>query len=159
MAFGNPSAPASLTENFDSLYSTTWQLMRNEVIDNIFKATPLWWWMNDRKRVRRETGGRWIGIQLMYAKNTTVATLGPGGVVDITPQDPMTTAQFNWKWLAGSIVRLFSEDHQNAGQQQIMNLVRAKLKNLELSLIDKLESMGFGDGTGNGGLDMDGLAN
>src|SRR6266852_9836175 len=133
--------------------------MRDEVEDNVFGATPLWFWLSDRKRVRRETGGRWIGIQLMYAKNTTVKTLGPGGVVDITPQDPITTAKYDWKWLAGSVVRLFAEDHMNAGQNAIMNLVRAKLKNLELSKIDKLESMGFGDGTGNGGLDFDGLGN
>jgi hypothetical protein len=152
-------APASLTEQFDTLYSTTWQLMREEVVDNIFNATPFWFWLSSRRRVRRETGGRWIGVQLMYGKNTTVATLGPGGVVDITPQDPITTARFNWKWLAGSVIRLYSEDHMNAGQQQIMNLLQAKLKNLELSMIDKLESMGFGDGTGNGGLDFDGLGN
>jgi hypothetical protein len=153
------AAPVSLTEQFDTLYSTTWQLMREEVVDNIFKATPLYYWLSSKQRIRRETGGRWIGVQLMYAKNTTVATLGPGGVVDITPQDPMTTAKYDWRWLAGSVVRLFAEDHMNAGQKQIMNLVQAKLKNLELSLIDKLELMAFGDGTGNGGLDFDGIAN
>lgn len=153
------AAPASLTEQFDTLYSTTWQLLRQEVVDNIFNATPLWFWLSSKQRVRRETGGRWLGIQLMFAKNTTVKTLGPGGVIDISPQDPITSAKFDWKWLAGSVIRLFSEDHMNVGQQQIMNLVQAKFKNLELSLIDKLESMGFGDGTGNGGLDFDGLGN
>jgi hypothetical protein len=153
------AAPANLTEQFDTLYSTTWQLMREESVDNIFKATPLYYWLNSQKRVRRETGGRWIGVQLMYAKNTTVQTLGPGGVVDITPQDPLTTAKFDWKWLAGSVIRLFAEDRMNTGMQSIMNMVNTKLKNLELSMIDKQESMGFGDGTGNGGLDFDGLGN
>jgi hypothetical protein len=148
-----------LTEQFDTLYSTTWQLLRDEVVDNIFNATPFWFWISSRQRVRRETGGRWIGIQLMYGKNTTVKTLGPGGVVDITPNDPITTSKWDWKWLAGSVVRLFSDDHMNAGPQQIMNLVRVKLKNLELSMIDQLEAMAFGDGTGNGGLDFDGLGN
>jgi len=158
-SFGNPQAPASLTEQFDTLYSTTWQLMREEAVDNIYNATPLWYWLSARKRIRRETGGRWIGIQLLWAKNTTVKTLGPGGTVDITPGESTTTAQFNWKWLAGSVVRLFSEDHTNAGPQAIMRKVQVDLKNLELALIDKLESMGFGDGTGNGALDFDGLGN
>lgn len=153
------AAPASLTEQFDTLYSTTWQLMREETVDNIFRATPLYYWLASRSRIRRETGGRWIGIQLMYAKNTTVQTLGPGGTVDITAQDPITTAKYDWKWLAGSVIRLFAEDHMNAGQQAIMNLVQAKLKNLELSMVDKLETMAFADGTGNGGLDYDGLGN
>jgi len=152
-------APASLTEQFDTLYSTTWNLMRDEIVDNIMTATPLTYWLKSKERVRRETGGRWIGVQLMYSKNTTVKTLGPGGTIDITPQDPVTTAQYNWKWLAGSVVRLFAEDHMNTGEQAIMNLVKGKLKNLELSMIDKQESMGFGDGTGNGGMDFDGLGN
>jgi hypothetical protein len=153
------AAPANLTEQFDTLYSTTWQHMREESVDNIFRATPLYYWLNSQKRIRRETGGRWIGVQLMYAKNTTVQTLGPGGVVDITPQDPLTTAKFDWKWLAGSVIRLFAEDRMNTGMQAIMNLVQQKLKNLELSMIDKQELMGFADGTGNGGLDFDGLGN
>jgi hypothetical protein len=151
--------PASLTEQFDTLYSTTWQLMRDEVVDNIFRATPLYFWLNSKGRVRRETGGRWIGVQLMYAKNTTVQTLGPGGIVDISPQDPMTTAKYDWRWIAGSVIRLYAEDHMNAGRSQIMNLVQGKLKNLELSLIDKMELMAYGDGTTNGGLDFDGLGN
>lgn len=153
------AAPVSVTEQFDTLYSTTWQLMRKEVVDNIMTATPLTYWLRGAKRIRRETGGRWIGVQLMYAKNTTVKTVGPGGTVDINPVDPFTTAQFNWKWLAGSVIRLFAEDHMNAGENAILNLVKGKLKNLELSMIDKQESMGFGDGTGNGGLDFDGLGN
>jgi hypothetical protein len=98
-------------------------------------------------------------VQLMYSKNTTVQTLGPGGVVDISPQDPLTTAKFDWRWLAGSVIRLYAEDHMNAGRSQIMNLVQGKLKNLELSMIDKMELMGYGDGTANGGLDFDGLGN
>jgi hypothetical protein len=133
--------------------------MRDEVVDNIFAATPLYFWLNDKSRITRETGGRWIGVQLMYAKNTTVKTLGPGGVIDISPQDPMTTAKFDWRWLAGSIIRLYAEDHMNSGEQAIMNMVKGKLKNLELSLIDKTETMAFGDGTTNGGLDYDGLGN
>lgn len=158
-------APTSLTEQFDTLYSTTWQLMRQEAIDNIFNATPLTFWLHgagDRRksRIRREAGGRWIGVQLMYAKNTTVKTIGPGGVVDLTPVDPITTARYDWKILVGSVVRNFvQDDRMNVGQAQIMRIIETKFQNLQLSMIDALESQFFGDGTGNGGLDFDGLQN
>lgn len=150
-------APANLTEKLDQLYSTTWQLMRPEAVDNIFTATPFWYWLYSKGRIREEQGGRWIGIQLMYAKNTTVASVGPGGIVDITPQQNLTTAKYDWKWLAGSVIRLYAEDHQNRGKEAIMNLANSKLKNLELSMIDVLETQSFGDGTGNGNLDILGL--
>ena len=151
------TAPDNLTEKLDTLYSTTWQLMRPESIDNIFTATPFWYWLYSKSRIREEQGGRWIGIQVLYAKNTTVSSVGAGGIVDITPVNPITTAKYDWKWIAGSVIRLYSEDHQNRGQQAIQNLVASKLKNLELSLIDELESEAFSDGTGNGSLDINGL--
>ena len=147
----------TLTEQLDSLYSTTWQIMKTKAVDNIFNATPLTYWLYKGGRVKRESGGRWIGQQLMYAKNTTVKSLGPGGKVNITNTDPLTTAVFNWKLLAGSVIRLHSDDTENTGKEAMMNLADSKLKNLELSMIDAMEGQLMGDGTGNGGQDLDGL--
>lgn len=149
--------PPSLTEQLDSLYTTTWQKMRPKAVDNIFKATPFWYWLYKNGRIRRESGGRWIGQPLMYAKNTSVKSLAPGGKIDIVQTDPLTTAAFQWKLIAGSLVRLHQEDTENTGKDAIMSLADSKLKNLELSMIDALETMCFGDGSGNGGLDFDGL--
>lgn len=154
---GGAASPENLTEKLDTLYSTTWQLMRAEVVDNVFSATPLWFWLNSRERVRRESGGRWIGIPVMHTKNSTVKSVASGGQIDITNQDPSTTAKYDWKWNAGSVVRLYSEDHQNTGQQSIMSLMQSKLENLKLSLVDILESQAFGDGSGNNGIDILGL--
>ena len=141
------ATPESLSESLNTLYSTTWQLMRDQSVDNIFTATPFWYWLYSKGRIRREMGGRWIGIQLLYAKNTTVASLGPGGTVDITNANTLTTAKYDWKYLAGSVVRLFSEDTENRGRSQIQNLAESKLKNLELALIDTLESQSLALGT------------
>jgi hypothetical protein len=148
-----------LTEQLDTLYSTTWQNMRTKAVDNIFKATPLWYWLYSKGRVRRENGGRWIGVQLMYAKNTTVQSLGPGGKITIGNVDPITTAKFDWKLVAGSVLRLHADDTENVDKFAMMNMVDTKLKNLELSMIDTMEGMVFGDGTGNDGKDFDGLQN
>jgi hypothetical protein len=147
----------TLTEQLDTLYTTTWQNMRAKAVDNIFTATPFWYWLYKNGRIRRESGGRWIGQPLMYAKNTTVKSLAPGGKITISNTDPLTTAAFNWKLIAGSVVRLHSDDTENTGKNAIMSLADAKLKNLELSMIDALETQAFGDGTGNGGLDFEGL--
>jgi uncharacterized protein YutD len=151
------ASPESITEVLDNYYSTTWQLMRGEAVDNIFNATPLWYWLNKRGRIRKESGGRWIGVQVMYGKNTTVSSIAPGAEIELANPQIVTTAQYNWKYVAGSLMRLFSEDTENKNKEAIMNLAETKLKNLELSMIDALETMVFGDGTGNSGLDLLGI--
>jgi len=151
------ATPEALSESLDQLYSTTWQLMRKEAVDNIFNATPLSYRLYN-KGIRKESGGRWIGVQLLYGKNTTVKTIGIGGAVDIVNDELITTGKADWKWVVANIVRYFGEDTQNAGKEQIMNLLQAKLKVAELSLVDKFEEMLVADGSGNGGLDWCGLA-
>jgi len=126
-------------------------------VDNIFEATPFWFWLTKQGRRREEAGGRWIGVPLMYGKNQTVQSLGKGDTISIADTDHLTTAVFDWKYVAGTIVRYRFDDDMNRGKAAIMNLVQSKLENLRLSLIDKLEEMAFGDGTGNGGKDIDGL--
>ena len=150
---------ASLTEQLDSLYTTTWQLMRKEAIDNIFKATPLWFWLTAKDRRRTEQGGRWIGIPVEYAKNTTVKSFGRGDTVTIADTDPLTIAKYDWKYISGTIIRYYTDDHKNRGKSQIMSLAKAKFRNLEQSIIDKMEADLFGNGTGNSGKDIDGLGN
>ena len=151
------AVPENLTEKLDQLYSTTWQIMRNKVVDQIFKATPLWYWLYSKGRKRGESGGRWIGAPLLYGKNTTVKTIGRGGSVDITDDELITTARFDWKWLIANVIRYYTDDQVNQGQNQIMSLMQAKLKTAELSMVDALEAMVFADGTGNGGKDFMGL--
>lgn len=153
------AAPASRTEQFDTLYSTTWNSMRNVAVDQIFTATPFWYWLYSRDRIRREEGGRWLGIQLLYGKNTTVKTIGRGGTISIQKPDNITTALYNWKTLAGSLVRYYEDEEMNRGRNQIINWVKSDIRTLELSVVDHLETMLLGDGTGNGGLDFDGLGN
>lgn len=151
------ATPENLTEKLDQLYTTTWQIMKTKAADNIFTATPFWYWLNSKGRKRGETGGRWIGVPLLYGKNTTVATIGRGGAVDITDDELMTTAKYDWKFLIANVIRYYVDDQQNQGKNQIMNLLQAKLKTAELSMIDKLETMAFADGTGNGGKDFMGI--
>jgi len=154
---GGAAAPENLTEALDTLYATTWQLMRGEAIDQIFTATPFWFWLTSKDRLRSESGGKWIGIDLLYGKNTTVASLGKGGQVDITPTDGLTTAKYDWKLVAGSVVRFLMDDNMNRGQAQILSKVKADLVNLKLSMIDTLETMVSGLGNGNGGKDLNGI--
>lgn len=137
----------SITEDFDTLYSTTWQLMRDTAADNIFDATPLWQFLQSEGRIRRETGGRWIGVQLEYNTHDDSVTWF-GRSHSFTPDDAdvdlITTARFDWKYLAGGLYRSYVDDSQNRGRQQMISIVDKKLSNLEKTLASELESRLFG---------------
>jgi len=149
----------SYLEQLDSLYTTTFQLRRKQIIDQVFNATPFWYLLTKGGKRRTEQGGRWIEVPLQYAKNETVTFFGKGDTISINDTQPLTVARWDWRYLAGSIVRYFVDDQKNRGQAAIINLMNAKIDNLQSSLIDKLENSLFGDGTGDGGKAIDGLGN
>jgi len=134
-------------------------LRRRQIIDQIFTATPLWYLLTKKGKRTTEAGGRWIEIPLQYARNETVQFFGKGDAISIADTQPLTVARWDWKYLAGSIVRYFVDDQKNRGQAAVINMMNAKIDNLQSSLIDKLENSLFGDGTADAGKAIDGFGN
>ena len=141
--------------DFDAIASTTLQNYRKTLEDNIFNAMPLLFWLKEKKRM--ENGGRTIVTPLMYGKNSTVKSYDGYETLDVTPQEGITAAEFNWKQVSGSVSISRKEERQNAGETQIVNLLNSKIQQLELSVQDALSIMSFSDGTGNSGKDLLGL--
>ena len=54
------------TETLDTLYTSTWQLVKKQVTDTIFTATPFFYEMYKSENIEREDGGRFIEEPLMY---------------------------------------------------------------------------------------------
>lgn len=151
----------TLTEYLDNLYTTTWQNMQAEVADNIFAATPLWFWLKDGGRLVPENGGRFLTEPLEYDKNDTVTWIGKGGTVSLNDYEFLTVAKYDWKYLVASMVRFGQDDQQNRGKNMIINFMNSKTENTKQALISELESALFaasGTGAGPGGSNrFDGL--
>ncbi len=140
--------PPSLTETLDTLYTSTWQSVKKQVTDNIFTATPFFYEMYKAENLEREDGGRFVEEPLMYGTNTTVSWIGSGGTISISDVDPLTTSVWNWRNLAGSVVRLWTDDMANSGIHKKIDIMNAKIENLRLSLINELEVRLFTAQTG-----------
>lgn len=146
--------PASLTEVLDNLYASTWQHMQSEVIDNIFAATPFWYWLKEKGKLRSVSGGRHIMETLEYAENDGVGFIGRGGTVSLNDREFLTNAYYDWRYLVAPIVRFGVDDQKNRGKTRILDLAKAKLNNAQESLITTLESQLFTTaGTEGGGFD------
>ena len=148
--------PTSLTEVLDNLYASTWQHMKGEIIDNIFNATPFWFWLKEKGKLRSVSGGRHILETLEYAENDSVGFIGRGGTVPLNDREFITDAVYDWRYMVASIVRFGVDDQKNRGKTRIFELARAKVNNAQESLVTLLETTLFG-GVGAEGTNFDGL--
>lgn len=139
------AAVQTLSEALDNLYTTTWQNMKKEVTDQIFDATPFWFWMKQAGQLEAVAGGRFITEPLRYAKSDRVQFIGRGGTVSLNDQEFLTTGQWEWKYLVDSIVRFGVDDQKNRGKNMIINFMKAKLEMSKDSLADKMEETLFAD--------------
>ncbi len=152
-------ATPETTEKRDSLYTTTWQLRRKELVDQVFKATPFFYLMSARGNRRNETGGSYIEESLIRDKNESIQWVGKGSTVSLVATEPLTTSKWDWKYITGHIIRYFQDDQMNRGTAQLISKVNADIDNALSSMEEELEIKLFGDGTGEGGMAMDGLGN
>jgi hypothetical protein len=145
--------------NFDALLSTTLANYRDQLTDNVFTARPLTYFLMDKGRIRMVNGGTKIVEPLIYGSNSTVASYSGYDSLSLTPQQGITAAEYEWKQYAASITISGIEEAKNNGEQEIINLLEAKIMQAEESLREGFNQMFFGSGTGNSGKDWNGLGN
>ena len=133
-------APPTLSENLDNLYTSTWQNMKSQVGDNIFAATPFWFWLQKGGGIENVEGGRFLTEPLRYAKSDNVAWVQKGSTVSLAEKEFITVAKYDWRYLVDSVVRFGVDDQQNRGKNLIINLMNAKLQNAQDTLVDTLET-------------------
>jgi hypothetical protein len=145
--------------NFDALLSTTLANYRDQLTDNIFTARPLTYFLQDKGRIRMLNGGTKIVEPLIYGQNSTVASYSGYDTISLTAQSGITAAEYDWKQYAASIAISGIEEAKNNGEQEIINLLEAKIMQAEESMREGFNQMFFADGTGNSGKDWNGLGN
>lgn len=154
------------TRTIDALLSTTLANYRNKLEDNIFDQYPLLSWLNGKlgtisrgsKLKKLKDGGETIIEQLMYEVNTTANSYAGYEVLDTTPQDGITWAQYNWKQYSASLTISGAEESKNRGEAKLISLLEGKAKQAEMSLRKTMATDAYGDGTGNNGKAFTGLA-
>lgn len=105
-----------------------------------------------------KNGGAKIIVPLLTGTNTTAGSYAAYDTLAITAQTGMTAAEYPWGQYAVSIAIAGIEEAQNNGDQQVIDLLAAKIEQAEETIKEKWDLMFFGDGTGNAGKDWLGLA-
>jgi len=145
-------ATALLTSTFNKYIS-------KQPADTIFNDLALYEYLNSKGSVKKRIdGGLKMLVPLLYGKNTGVQSYSGYDLLDVSPQEGITAAEYELKQYNIPIAISGREEELNAGEAQQFELLEAKWDQARMSLRDKLNSDAFLDGTGNAGKDITGLA-
>lgn len=152
MAFSN----AQITD----LIATTIQNRSGELADNLTNNTALLDRLKKRGNVRPFGGGTVILEEIMYNDaNTNNANSYSGyEAINISPDSPISAAQYDIKQYADAVTMSGLEMLQNAGKEQIIDLLDGRMAVSEARLLNRIAGDIYLDGTGNGGKNITGLA-
>jgi hypothetical protein len=143
--------------DFDAVVATTLKNYLPKLEDNVFSARPLVFFLKQAGQIRAVSGGTQIVLPLIYAQNTTAGSYSGYDVIPTTPQDGMSAAEYAWKEYAVSIAISGREEAINNSEQEVIDLLEAKVMQAEETVLEQMDIMFFGDGTGNGGKNWLGL--
>lgn len=151
MAFANSS--------ICDVIATTIQSRSGKLADNVLNNTALLSRLRERGNVRTYGGGNLILEEIMYNDAATKNSGSYSGydVINITPNSPISAAQFHTKQYSAAVTISGLEMLQNAGKEQIIDLLEGRIKVAERQLENDISTGIYGDGTGNNGKDITGL--
>lgn len=126
--------------------------------DVIFNSRALFYLLKDDGFRESADGGKTFEFPIEYAENGNFKSYGEWDLLDTDADTVFDAAQFTAKIHAGTVKYSELEKARNQASSGKFDLIAAKLENGKNSAISNLNKSLFADGTGNGALDIDGLA-
>jgi len=151
MAFANSAV--------SDIIATTIQQRSGQLADNVTNNNALLRKLKSRGNVRPFGGGNVILEEIMYNDATTANVNSYSGyeLINIQPNSPISAAQFNISQYAAAVTMSGLEMLQNAGKEQIIDLMEGRIQVAEAQLMNRISTDLYGDGTGNAGKNLTGL--
>ena len=148
---------AAGNDDFNQILSTTLKNYVPKLADNVFTARPLFYALTNGQTIRRISGGAKIVVPIIYGTNSTAGSYADDDTISITAQSGITAAEYSWKQYAASVTITGIEEAKNNGEAEIIDLLEGKIMQAEETIIQNMNTMYLGNGTGNSGKDMLGL--
>ena len=148
---------AAGNSNFDEILSTTLKNYIPKLTDNIFSARPLFYALTNGQTIRRISGGAKIVVPVIYGTNSTAGSYDGTDTISTTAQTGISAAEYSWKQYAATVTISGIEEAKNNGEAQIIDLLEGKIFQTQETVIENMNTMFFGNGTGNSSKDWLGL--
>jgi len=152
MAFANSA--------ISDIIATTIESRTKAAQDNLTNNNALLMRLKERGNVKTISGGSTVLQEIFYNDpNTNFASSYSGyETINISPDSPISAAQFALKHYADAVTISGPEMLQNSGKEQMIDLIATRVEVAQARLANKIDLDLHGDGTGNGGKNIVGLA-
>jgi hypothetical protein len=152
MAFANSA--------ISDVIATTIESRTKSAQDNLTNNNALLMRLKERGNVKTISGGSTILQEIFYNDpNTNFANSYSGyETINISPDSPISAAQFTMKHYADAVTISGPEMLQNSGKEQMIELIATRVEVAQARLANKIDVDLHGDGTTNGGKALVGLA-
>lgn len=152
MAFANSS--------ISDIIATNIQSRTGELADNVTNNNALLRRLKERGNVKPVSGGNVILEEIMYNDTTTNNTNSYSGyeVLNVSQNSPISAAQFSFTQYASAVSISGLEMIQNSGKDAVIDLLDGRMNVAEAQLMNRIGGDVYGDGTGNSGKNITGLA-
>lgn len=152
MAFANSTV--------SDIIATTIQSRSGKLADNVTLNNAVLDRLRKRGNVRPFSGGNVILEEVMYNDSNTNNTNSYSGyeTLNISPNSPISAAQFSIAQYASAVTISGLEMLQNSSKEAIIDLLEGRVQVAEGQLLNRIQTDIYGNGTGNGGKNLTGLA-
>ena len=147
MAFANAA--------ISDIIATTIQSRTGVIQDNVTSNNALLMRLKQRGNMKTFTGGNTIMQELSFASNGNAGWYSGYETLPIAAQDVISAAEFTIKQAACPVTISGLEQLQNAGKQQIIDLLDSRMQVGEASMANLIASGLYSDGTAAGGKQID----
>ncbi len=143
--------------NLSELVTTTLRNRSKKQVDNVSNNNALLMTLREKGNTKPFRGGRSIVQELEYAENSTYKRYSGYEVLDISPSDVMTAAEYDIKQVAVAVTISGLEQLQNSGKEQMIDLLESRIKNAERTMYNNMSTDVYSDGTADSGKQIGGL--
>jgi len=113
--------------------------------------------LKKKGRIKTFSGGHKIIQELSFAENVNGGFYSGYDILPVGAADVISAAEFNIKQAAVPVIISGLEQLQNAGKEQMIDLMESRLQVAESTMANIISASIYSDGTGAGGKEIDGL--
>lgn len=149
MAFANP--------NYTDILATTIESRTRKLADNVTNNNAILKRMSTKGRIKTFSGGTKILQELTFAENSNAGWYSGYDLLPVGVSDVISSAEYDIKQAAVPVVISGLEQLQNAGREQMIDLMEGRMSVAESTIANLITGGLYSDGTGSGGKEIDGL--
>ena len=143
--------------NISDILATTIENRSRKIADNVTNNNALLKKLETKGRIKPFSGGHKILQELSFAENSNAGWYSGYDLLPVGVSDVISAAEYNIKQAAVPVIISGLEQLQNAGREQMIDLMEARLSVAESTMANLITGGLYSDGTAAGGKEIDGL--